>query len=95
MELQRVSGKGESPVQNAPGERLLNSRAMLSHYAHLKNGRGRNGAHCQFCKGGLQSVVSVVENEVAEDGVDESDRGDEEGAAPPPPDNGEYWKPEG
>lgn len=95
-----MPGTSESSDKSPYIERVLDSRSMLSHHAHVKIGRRRD-PRCTFCGGGLDAVVKEVQT----DGpggprVVEDPRSDEERPATHTPDNGEskpdaselYWK---
>lgn len=64
---------------NADAIRLLDARAVLSHYAHLKSRPGESRPGCGFCAGGLGAVVKEVkEPEPKADVVQDSGAYEEE-----------------
>ncbi len=75
-----MPGQSESVIQGPNPLRVLDSRAYLSHHAHVQNGRRRQ-AGCGFCEKGLDAVVKIIEAPVEEPKLDESDRSDPDGAA--------------
>ena len=62
--------------------RVLSSRAMLEHHAHVSNGERKNTKKCTLCREGIKGVVQEYTIEVPEDGVLQSGGGDEKKAAP-------------
>lgn len=78
-----MPGKSEESREDATGERYLNGRAFLSHYAHVQVGRKRS-AKCGFCSQGLGAVVAIDESTIPKPEVDEGDRSDEKRAATSP-----------
>lgn len=65
------NGSNESPV------RVLNSRALLFHNAHLKSVRRRD-PKCGFCQTGVGAIVKEVERPEPEPELDKDNRDNEE-----------------
>lgn len=65
--------------------RVLDSRAVLSHYAHVQAGR-RSSVGCGWCQKGMAGISSEAEIEVPTDSVvPDSGTDKKEDAALPPP----------
>lgn len=88
-----VSRPGKSADSNAYRERYLDPRAVLFHHAHTQNGK-RTSARCPFCSKGLSGITKELEIPKREQPhiVVEDSGGDEERAAAPASDSGEYWQ---
>lgn len=83
-----MQGKSEVPGQDADRERVLNGRAFLSHYAHIKVGQRKN-PQCRFCLQGMDAVVTTPAQEVeTTDAMDEDTGSDEERSTPYSPRDG-------
>jgi len=74
--------------ENEDGVRVLSTRKLLAHYAHLKTGRGAWPQGCGVCKDGVDGAVTVIEKEKPKLVVDKGDRGDEERDPAPSPSSG-------
>jgi hypothetical protein len=92
VELPGVLGQGNVSVQNARGERMLNTGALRTHHAHLSSeqgGRRRRSAYCPVCKHGMAALLVRSEKAVPSGGVVQSGGGDVEGDTAYARDNGE------
>lgn len=58
--------------------RLLNGKAVLSHYRHIRSQPGRKDKRCSFCRDGLGAVITIIEREEPEPVVDKGGGTDEE-----------------
>lgn len=72
------------------GERVLDNGKILSHYAHVKAGKPRD-TRCQFCRKGVDAVLTKYEEPAPESDVVQGDRSDKEGDAAPARDNQRDW----
>jgi len=77
-----------SSDENEDDVRILDSRGILAHYAHLRSQPGRKDKRCGFCSYGVGAVVKVVEIEEPKPELVEGDRADEEKDAASSPDRG-------
>lgn len=66
------------PDENEDDLRVLSSRGILAHYAHIKSQPGRTDERCGFCRSGVGAVITVVEREKSAAELAESDRVDKE-----------------
>jgi len=93
-----MQSSNSKPRRVESGDRLLDSAGFLFHNAHERDGYERSKG-CRFCAGGLEAISVPLEKRVSgidgEDGVDEGDRVDEEGATTSAPDNvgAPWWAP--
>lgn len=81
------------PLQNEGPVRVLNTRAVMAHYRHLKERPGVN-KKCQFCASGVGAVISEVEVEKSKSVVHESDGIDKSGDASQSHDSRWPWGPD-
>ncbi len=78
-----MQGQDEGPLQSEGDYRRLSYGAVRVHDAHLSRGQPTSRT-CGLCGSGLESAFSEVQGWTTrppEDGVDESDGGDEGGDA--------------
>lgn len=87
LAMPSMSGESEGTSPGPHRERYLNGRAMLSHFAHLRESKGPRPTKCGFCRGGLEAVIKTVAEPQPD--VVPSDRIDETEPAPSPPDR--WW----
>ena len=62
--------------------RMLSSRAVLEHYAHVSDGERKNTKRCTLCREGFAGAMPEYKIEVPENGVLQSDGSDEKEATP-------------
>ena len=80
---------------DASETRVLDGRAVVLHYKHIKAGIGSDPNGCSFCKHGVNGVVTESSRKVAEPVVREGAGADEEKTAPLPLDGGWYFDGDG
>ncbi len=95
MDMRGVSREVSSTGEDDNAVRVLNGKAILSHYAHLRSQPGRTDKRCAFCQSGLDGVIKEVEVQKPEVDVVPSDRVDKEGDTTSAPDRRGSWGSEG
>ncbi len=58
--MQGVSGQGQKPGQDANTVRVLNTRTMLFHNAHLQGRPRFMSKDCGYCRGGLAGALKEI-----------------------------------
>lgn len=85
LELSRMQRSQRGQSDEANTIRSVDTRALLSHVAHVKVRPGRTKVGCTFCQGGLAIVSTPVEQDLPEDELVQNPGTDEEPSTPPPP----------
>ena len=80
----------EKAAQSVPDEgpvRVLNTRGLLLHHAHLRREPAKVLPSCGICTSGMGSIVTTLEKKVVESKpvVDEGDGTNKEGDSTSPP----------
>ncbi len=70
----------QSVVPNADEDavRLLDAKAVLAHYRHIRSQPGRPDERCGFCRAGVGAVLKIIENPKPKPDVVPDNRVDEE-----------------
>jgi len=87
-----MSTKSHVPREDEDAVRVLDTRLVRSHYAHLRSEPGIKDKRCSFCQQGMGAIVKTVKEEKPEADVVSDNRSDEEGDATPASDSRRSWE---
>ena len=82
-----MPGSNDQSIQGPSDHRLLDFGAVRVHNRHLQGGRAESRG-CNICSSGLEGVMPEIPKAEVKVEVAESDGGDAEGNAAPPPSDG-------